>query len=161
MKFFLKVLFIVNILIFFYALFKSEIIHGGTSRETYFTYYFINAILLITILLAIIYKRKLNNNLILTIISSCVFSFYLAEGYISYFNFLDNHEVNKIFHNILSFVFARGIFLLFLTICSSANLSIQDNNLGKPLSCWWRRRCTHSPAGKTYVRGSGTACRCW
>lgn len=46
--------------------------------------------------MAIIYNRKINNKLILTIIFSCVFSFYLAEGYISYFNFSDNHEVNKI-----------------------------------------------------------------
>jgi len=68
-----------SFLIFFYVLYRDEIVHYGTQPNFYYKYYVISFILIFFSIFSFFLKKNIKINILIILISS-IFSFYLLEA---------------------------------------------------------------------------------
>ena len=82
-KFFFLTSFSISILLLIYTIYRSEIIHNGNFRDTFYFYYIISLVIFFFSIIILFVNKELKEYLIISIISIFV-SLYLFEIYLIY-----------------------------------------------------------------------------
>lgn len=93
-RLFSQFLIIISIILFFYILYKSELVWNGEKREYYKIYYLLNFLLLVFSISSFYFKPKIKEYFII-IFLSFGFSLYLIEGYLIFKEKISRVDVVK------------------------------------------------------------------